>query len=212
MPLVLYEEILPATRLAVWKIEEEEAFFSGDLTLSPCESAQLAAIKGPRRLEFLAARQTVHRLSGLSSRLPLEKDANGKPFLPGTALQLSISHTTHYAAAFLGKVPVGVDIQCMVEKIERITPKFLNEEEKKQVGQHRLAHLHVCWCAKEALYKAYGQRGLDFRQHILLSPFDYAEEGGTLSGVVQKEGIAQKFTLFYTKIEHCMLVWAIQTP
>jgi len=169
-------------------------------------------MKGPKRLEFLAARQTAHYLSGLSARLPLEKDANGKPFLPGTTLHLSISHTARYAAAFLGKVPVGVDIQYMVEKIERIAPKFLNVEEKKQIGQHRLAHLHVCWCAKEALYKAYGQGGLDFRQHILLAPFDYAEEGGTLSGVVQKNGITQKFAIFYNKIADCMLAWAIQVP
>ena len=212
MPLVLYEETMPATRLGVWKIEEEEAFFRAALALSPSETAELAVVKGPKRLEFLAARQTVHLLSGFSQRLPLEKDANGKPFLPGIALHLSISHTTRYAAAFLGKDPVGVDIQYMVEKIERIAPKFLSEEEKNQVGQHRIAHLHVCWCAKEALYKAYGQRELDFRQHILLAPFDYAEEGGTLSGVVQKNGITQKFAIFYNKIADCMLAWAIQVP
>jgi 4'-phosphopantetheinyl transferase len=212
MPLVLYEETPPTTRLGVWRIEEEEAFFLTHLALSPSEAAQLAVMKGPKRLEFLAARQIVHLLSGFSTRLPLEKDHHGKPFLPGTALQVSISHTNRYAAAFFGKDPVGVDIQYMVEKIERIAPKFLNEEEKNQIGPHRLAHLHVCWCAKEALYKAYGQRGLDFRQHILLSPFDYAEGGGTLSGVVQKEDRTQKFTIFYAKIEDCVLVWAIQTP
>ena len=54
MPLVLYEETMPATRLGVWKIEEEEAFFRAALALSPSETAELAVVKGPKRLEFLA--------------------------------------------------------------------------------------------------------------------------------------------------------------
>ena len=51
----------------------------------------------------------------------------------------------------------------------------------------RLEHLHYYWGAKEALYKCYGRRRLDFKEHILIEPFEYAENGKTTGTVIKDD-------------------------
>ena len=46
----------------------------------------------------------------------------------------------------------------------------------------RMEHLSVYWGAKEALYKAYGRKKLEFKQHILVEPFKYNLKKGICKG------------------------------
>ena len=68
--------------------------------------------------------------------------------------------------------------------------------------------MHVYWGAKEALYKAYGRRQLDFCQHILIEPFEFNLEGGTCKGTVRKESFLKNFLLTYSLFKNYMLVYA----
>lgn len=210
MPLFLKKNDLGAA-IALWQITEPEAWFLANLALTAREEAQLAGIKGRKRTEWLAVRYLTHELSGMASRSPILKDDSGKPYLAHEGLHLSISHSGELAAALLAQLPAGIDIQRPVNKIERIAHKFLRPEEDASLSTtHRLLHLHVYWGAKEALYKAYGRRELDFRGHIAITPFHFEPEGGVFSGKVEKEGFTAQYDLRYEVVEGYVLVYGVE--
>jgi phosphopantetheinyl transferase (holo-ACP synthase) len=75
----------------------------------------------------------------------------------GPAPFSSLSHSGDYAAAAIGDVPVGVDVQVVRPLAERAAHLFLSDEEQKEMErctiEHRLLHF---FCAKEAAWKARG--------------------------------------------------------
>jgi 4'-phosphopantetheinyl transferase len=209
MPIVHQRKFSADSALAVWQIEEPEEWFLEKLQLQEAELAEFSVIKGERRREWLAGRQLAWDLSGHHQRPVLFKDQYGKPHLQGLPLHFSLSHTHQYVAAVMGPQLTGIDIQVLVAKIERIVPKFLHEEEQAFIStEHRLAQLHVCWGAKEAMYKAYGQRELTLRSDILIEPFAYQSSGGLARGLVSKGDYERRFDLVYELRGECMLVTA----
>jgi len=69
---------------------------------------------------------------------------------------------------------------------------------------HKIQHLYVCWCAKEAIYKCYGQKEVSFMDNILLHPFDFAEKG-TLQAKLHKGKIAKEYKVEYLQYEDYMI-------
>jgi 4'-phosphopantetheinyl transferase len=211
MPIYLHQHILPIGELGIWKIEESESFFRERLDLAPPERAQLEKIKGRRRTEWLAARQLVHYMSGREERSVFIKDSFGKPHLKDSTYQISISHSRDMAAAIAAPLPVGIDIQVVVEKIDRIAHKFMRAEEMASLqAATRIEHLHVYWGAKEALYKAYGRRELDFCGHIFIDPFSFQPGQGTIMGHIRKGDFTADYQLQYQQIDHFILVYGME--
>lgn len=211
MPLILHQHIEPEAELGTWRIEESETWFLARLDLAPAEQLQLAQIKGRRRVEWLAARQLVHQMSGRAQRGAFLKDEYGKPRLEGSSHHISISHSHELAAAIAAPVAAGVDIQYLVPKIGRLAYKFLRDEELASLREERrIEQLHVYWGAKEALYKAYGRRALDFRAHIHIAPFAYRPQGGACEGRVLKDDFEARFRVNYFSIGDYIMVYAMQ--
>lgn len=212
MPLHTHHSILRQGEYAIWTIEESEDFFREQLQLSPTELEQVNRIKGEgRRLEWLASRYLIHLMSGREQRGTLLKDEFGKPHLENSSFHISISHSNKKAAAIAAPFSVGIDLQKIVGKIERIAHKYMRTNEMESLQEAtRLEHLHVYWGAKEALYKAYGRKKLDFRTHILIEPFEYDLENGKASGIVQKGDFFQPFDLHYKLLNDFVLVYALE--
>ncbi len=211
MPIIFQKEFLPDGELGLWKIEENESYFLEKLDLSDVELEFLSTIKGHRKLEWLAGRYLVHYLSGRDVRALCLKDEFGKPYLKNSLYDISISHSREIAAVIAAPRLVGVDIQKVVEKIERIAEKFMRREELESLQAHsRLDHLHVYWGAKESLYKAYGRKQLDFKDHILIEPFYYEEFGGVCKGYVFKDDFEGSFNIHYQKMNDYILVSALE--
>lgn len=211
MPIFLHKNLKPSGELGLWTIEEEESWFLDQLSLSREEASQLSTIKGHRRVEWLAARMLVHHMSGRKRRGFFSKDGYGKPHLENSSFHISISHSRKIAAAIAAPQEVGIDIQQYVPKIERITNKFLNQEEISNLDpQYRIWHLHIYWSAKEALYKAYGRRQLNFCEHILIQDFPFSARGGVFRGSIQKDGLKQFYQLTYEFVENYALVYAVR--
>ena len=189
-------------QLGIWKIEEPERFFTERLVLAEVEQAELAPLRGRRRLEWLASRYLIHDLLSDEpewDRIPLRKDGFGKPHLYGSPLHLSFSHTHEWVAVIVSEVPVGIDIQVFVERIGRLKGKFMRAGELASlVEKTELEHLHFYWGAKEALYKAYGRRELDWREHILVKPFDYQKVTASF-GQVCKGDFCQNYELVFER-------------
>lgn len=211
MPLYLHENLEVEGEIGLWRVEESEDWFFGQLELNLVEQSQLDTIKGRRRTEWLAARYLVHQMSGRKKRGVFLKDEFGKPYLENSSYQISISHSHDMAAAIAAPSSVGIDVQFVVPKIERIAFKFMRPVEMASLKETtRIEHLHVYWGAKEALYKAYGRRQLDFCEHIHITPFSYDPSGGHFKGKVEKDTYQAYYHLNYQIDGDYILVYAIQ--
>lgn len=167
MPLFFQHTINQNTRLAIWKIEEEESFFLSKVPVK-------RDVSHPhKRLQHLAGR---YLLPLLFDDFPLEEILiadTRKPFLPDEKYHFSISHCGDFAAAVASsKQRVGIDIELVTATVEKIQHKFLNEDERPYdipglKGNREL--LTILWSAKEAVFKWYGNGEVDFRKHILLN-------------------------------------------
>lgn len=195
-------------QLVIWKIEESEHFFKSQLALSVQQSQELDKKHQKRRLEWLASR---HLIQKMSQGVPYEVDEYGKPYFPNLPLHLSISHSGKFAAVATHHQSLGIDIQKITPKINRIAHKFLRAEEKECLSEtHSLEHIHVFWGAKEALYKAYGKKELDFRAHIFIEPFSFSKAGDNIQGSVQKGDYRADFNIRYELFDDYMLVYGIE--
>jgi len=211
MPLFLHKCLPEKGELGLWKIEEEEAFFLNKLNLIEEELEQVNQIKGRGRLEWLSSRWLLHTMSGRETRGICLKDEYGKPYLKDSAFQISISHSWGIAAIMAAPYIIGLDIQKYVPKITRIAHKFMREEEEAStIATTRIEHLHIYWGAKEALYKAYGRKQLDFQKHIFIEPFSFNLKKGTCKGRIHKNNYQKKFDIFYEKIEDYYLVYGLE--
>ena len=170
MALFYQHTINLGTKLAVWRIEEPEAFFLEKVPLKRDVSHPY------KRLQHLAGR---YLLPTLFEDFPLEEILiadTKKPFLEDEKYHFSISHCGNYAAAIASDHQrVGVDIELVTPRIKTIGHKFLNENENIFLDNYQhLPGLHlelmtILWSVKEALFKWYGNGLVDFRQHMQLS-------------------------------------------
>lgn len=203
--------------MGIWEISEQEEFFLSQLQLHAEEQDELAQIKGRRRVEWLASRYLVHLMlvdigeSDLEQRIPLLKDEFGKPHLHGSGYYLSFSHSHSRVAVILAPVLTGIDIQAFVPKIHVIEHRLLSRTETASLREAtRPEHLHLYWGAKESLYKAYGRRELDFRKHLLIAPFEFQSESGSMWGRVHKDDYCRDFQLHYEIDGKYFLVWCVE--
>lgn len=210
MPLILKRNINEFGVYAIWKMEESERFFLDSLKLTLTEKIKLQKLKGNRRREWLVGRWLLHQLTGGKSRIECLVDEFGKPYLKNRQYEISISHSRELVAVYIDGVNVGVDIQKIVEKVERIAHKYMRPVETKSLRKAtRVEHLHIYWGAKEALYKAYGKKELDYQKHLHVKPFKYEEKGMT-TAVVKKGDFRANFNVYFEKLDNFMFVYVVE--
>jgi 4'-phosphopantetheinyl transferase len=208
MPLVLE---LASPALLVWRVDETEPYWEQRLLFSPAMQEEWARCHPSQRREWLATRWLAARLAGKNPP-PYRKDPFGKPLGEDGEGQFSFSHTRGWAAVTRSESSVGVDIQTLEEKTLRISRKFMLPEEIDRAMENPRTHaacVHVHWGAREAVYKAYGQRGLDFRADMLLEPFRYDPSGGRIQILVRKEGREWAYRAHYLPLGDVMLAYAV---
>lgn len=201
MPVVFSKKIDDQTMLSVWKIEETEVQLLSGLQLKQHELDLIATLSnGKRALHWLSTRLLLRTMLNTADYIDCKMDEHGKPFLVNSNTHISLSHSYDYAAVIISKdKKVGVDIELIKIKIKSIKHKFLSDIElaQKQIGDNTDG-LYVCWCAKEAIYKWYGKKGLEFKQHIHIKPFKLKAEG-SLNALVELPEGSKELTVNYFK-------------
>lgn len=201
MPIVFNRKIDDQTILAVWKIEETEEQLLASLQLKQHELDVIASLSnGKRALHWLGTRVLLRTMLNTADYIDCRMDDHGKPYLVNSDTHISLSHSYDYAAVIVGKdKKVGVDIELIKHKIKSIKHKFLSDVElaQKQIGDNTDG-LYVSWCAKEAIYKWHGKKGLEFKQHIHIKPFKLKKEGSLQALVDLPEG-TRELTVSYFK-------------
>lgn len=201
MPVIYNKDIDTQTSLALWKIEEPEEVLLAGLQLKQHELDFLASLNnGKRLLHWLSTRLLLRTMLNTADYIDCRMDGHGKPYLVNSDYSISLSHSYDYAAVMIGKDrSVGVDIELIKPKIHRIQQKFLSSSELEQLDvKDNTDGLYVCWCVKEAVYKWYGKKGLEFRKHIHIQPFELKNEGTLTVIVILPEG-QRTLTVSYIK-------------
>jgi len=208
MPVILNKIIDEHTRLAVWKIEEtEEELFRG-LQLKTHELDFIASLNnGKRLLHWLSTRLLLRTMLQTSDYIDSRMDDQGKPYLVNGDYQISFSHSFDYASVMISKnKQVGVDIELIKDKIQKIKNKFLKPSELSGLhDRDNTLALYICWCAKEAIYKWYGKKGLEFKKHIDILPFVPQNEGVVRAKAVLPEGEVMLEVPYFKVEENYML-------
>jgi len=212
MPVVFSKNIDEDTILGVWKIEETEQQLMAGLQLKQHELDVISSLgNDKRRLHWLSTRVLLRTMLNTSEYIDCRMDEHGKPYLPNLKYHISLSHSYDYAAVIIGKSRlVGVDIELIKHKIKSIKHKFLSDLElaQKNVGDNTEG-LYVCWCAKEAIYKWNGRKGLEFKKDIHIKPFKLKMPGKLQVLVDLPEG-SRELSVDYFKIgEDYMLGYVV---
>jgi 4'-phosphopantetheinyl transferase len=184
MPLERFYES-PDAIWGFWKVVEDEKSLAAEI---PMETVSETITSSFKRLEFLAGRALIQALLRKWD-LPypgLKKDSFGKPFLQNSLIQMSLSHSYPYVAAILHRTQnVGIDLEQPKDKLLKIAPRVLAADELADAGADVIKHC-VYWCAKEALIKIYGRKGLKLSQNFLVGPFQLYKNGDLVGRILAK--------------------------
>jgi phosphopantetheinyl transferase len=210
MPLYKTINYSPTTQILIWKITEslEELFVK-------------VALKEKTQVRLNKMKSEMHQRAFLSVRLLLKEagytdfelhyDEFGKPyFLDGK--HVSITHSHHFSAIIISDETVGIDIEMQREKILRFADKFVNETELNRLKsfdlQDYIKKLTIKWGAKEAIFKIRNEKGISFKDHIQVNPFEIEDQKTT--AILEIENIKQQFSIHFEEFEGFTLVYAFE--
>ncbi len=169
MPMVYQQNINPSTRLGVWHIAEPESFFIEQVPV------QRNITHPHKRLQHLAGRLLLKELYPNFPYGLIRIADTRKPFLENEAYHFSISHCGDYAAVIVSSENrVGVDVELISSKVEKVKHKFLSATEQELLHElvqgnplgHHTKFLTLAWSIKESLFKWYGDGAMDFIEHL----------------------------------------------
>jgi 4'-phosphopantetheinyl transferase len=210
MPLIETINVEDKARIGIWKIEESYEELKWQLQWGQRDLEQFKAIKDEQRaIHWLSSRVLLRQMLNTDKFIDLQTDEYGKRFLANFDSQLSISHSGDLVAVILSGNKVGIDLQRIDQKIEPLAQKFISKKEWEEIEKdHLLERIHIYWCGKEALYKLYGKRKLDFRENLYIHPFNWSETGIT-TGQISKADFKKEFPLYFRKMDNYILAYAV---
>jgi 4'-phosphopantetheinyl transferase len=141
---------------------------------------------------------------------PVELDYTslGKPFIVGRKAHISISHSHDRLAIIVNSLAeTGVDIELIRDKVLKIKNKFLSEKELTDVNDN-VEKMIIYWACKEALYKIYGLKEVEFIANLLIQDFKL-EPSGEIIGEIKMGNFNKKYLLHYEKLDDYMLVYVL---
>jgi phosphopantetheinyl transferase len=181
MPLYKERSIGDYSKTAIWKVEEEEAFFMDQTGLTSDKK------NGVKRLEHLAGRFLLQYLLPQLDFATIGISPLGKPYLTDNSLHFSITHSFPYIGVAIDfEKEIGIDVQTIQERIHRIQHKFLSAQEQL-ITQNETGKITLAWAAKEAAFKRYGLGAVDFIQHMPITEMVFGEKEATLKMAFSKE-------------------------
>lgn len=203
MPFIPLKPENPNISLAMWKVEEDEDFFRSRLNIYENEEQILSRISHPhKRLEWLSSRLCLKELLNITHRVESLNETTGKPYLSDNSFNISYSHSNLYSGAIAStRIPVAMDLEDLSKKRnDRTRFLFMQPEELEwfdKLGDRKLFFL--IWSSKETLYKIYGNRGLVFKQDLLIrseTPEELRSEG-EISGIIDVNGSRKLYEIHY---------------
>jgi phosphopantetheinyl transferase len=162
--IIFQTQIPPDVIVAVWQITENEEFFWNYLQLLVEDELKIKNMKLLQvRLQKLACRAALAELLSTHT-IDITYSERGQPLFSN--FHISFSHTKNSVAVALASIPVGIDIEELTPRILPLYPRFMSQEEIVDCDVSNLQELYYYWCAKEAMYKWYAAKNLDFVEDL----------------------------------------------
>jgi len=163
-----------------------------------------------RKIESLSVRALLQQMTHSNARIVYHDDSR-KPHLEDKTYNISLTHSNNYTAILLNKTKsVGIDVEFMSHNIERVSHKFINDNEYiTDNPQFRHAHLYVHWCAKEALYKICNKVDINFHENLTIKPFEL-DTHGQITGIVKNETCSEEIWMYYMIENNYVLAYCMK--
>jgi phosphopantetheinyl transferase len=166
-------QLKAATRLGIWKLEEPVAFFLNQI---PFDEPYFASIHHPeKQLEFAGSRFLAAYLSGNLNAALIYKNEFRLPYFKNLPLQVSLSHTHGFTAAIVSAYKqVGIDIEKVDARMNRVRKRFLNDHELPiHLSEVELVQIARCWCVKEAVFKCLQEHNITFITDFVIEKWEH---------------------------------------
>jgi len=205
MALISKDNIAHKTTLGIWKKEEPLELLESVYFLNKDEEIEYAKISNEaRKKEWLTTRILLTEL--LEKRIQILYSEHRKPYIENHTSNISISHSRNFVAIIISaEYLIGIDVENISNRIEKVKHKFLNTEELEWCAT--LDQLTACWSAKEAIFKIY-EKELDFRD-MIIAPFELNNFKGRFKASVIKKGKEGVYSINYQLIENDILTYTL---
>jgi len=205
-----FKKKLDRAALGVWEITESVEQLLNGVNLSEKELLHYSYLRSDsRRKQWLSYRLVLPHIVNIGELTGIEYDEHGKPYLNNGIRHISISHSGKFSALIASPTsPVGIDIEQLNPKIFKIAHKFLNNSELRIVfSKNAMEGLFVIWAAKEALFKLFGNRNLQFKDNITIHPFEFEGEG-IITGEINNQEETTIYQLHYMMLQDYVMVFS----
>jgi 4'-phosphopantetheinyl transferase EntD len=121
----------------------------------------------------------------MGTNFAIENDVYGKPWPINKTGFISISHSANWVAfCFHPNQPMGIDVETTRPQLAKVAPRILHQSELSYLekSQDKQRTLQLFWGGKEALYKAYGKKNLEFSTQLVLSEIE--DESDSFNGEI----------------------------
>lgn len=147
----------------------------------------------------------------LKKAIPIHYDYNGKPYLKDDSKHISISHSFGKLVIIVNEhQKTGIDIEIIRDKVLNVKHKFLSLSELEDAGED-IEKLLIYWSAKETLYKIYGVKEINFKEHLSVQPFIRYLSGIIFGSIKLSNNDIKQFELHYRLIENYVIVYCVKS-
>ncbi len=209
MPLINIREIENDCLIGIWHITE--SLNKTDISFLHHDKYLKSINIESRKMASIAARMLIKQMLAhwKEPYRGLFKNENGEPGLEDCDFKVSLSHSGDYAMAIINKdKKVGIDIELIKEKILRIAHRVFSANEIEMAGED-IEKLTLLWCAKEALYKMYGDKKLSFRDNIFINLLAF-NRVGEISGEIKFNEYQQIYKIHFEKFGDYIMAYSYQ--
>ena len=213
MPLFKVVSLPNNTKLYLWKITEDLAFFQDQITLKDSSQERLNSMKSESHQKgFLAVRMLLKH-NGYSD-FDLFYDQFGKPHIKPQAcgirdIEISISHSNDFSALAISDKKIGLDVEQLKEKILKIAPRFLDISHLENLShEEKIKKATVIWGIKESIFKLKNEAGISFPNHIFEDDFIFEDKKATAT--LKFNNQEETFKFEFDSIEEYIFVCAFE--
>jgi 4'-phosphopantetheinyl transferase len=206
MPQIFTTGLQPSGNLLLWQVDEELTWFKDQLDLVPSlwveyESIWIEAIQH----RWLASRYAVQQVTQ-QSPLELFKDQSGKPYLGVERKPLSLSHCEGFVASIHSDVSVGIDVERISSRVQKIKNYFMRDEELNLLGEEN-EQLILAWSAKESIYKWLGEKHLGYKSQLWIRSIDFLAQSMVIEINTKQKSLIQKVSFLHDSEK--VLTWTV---
>lgn len=172
MPQIFSKSLHPSGNLLLWQTEEESDWFKEQLNLVPSLWEEYESLMNEKiRYRWLASRYVVQQVSQ-QSPLELIKDQSGRPYCGVERKPLGLSHCEGFVTAIHADVSVGIDVERISSRVQKIRNYFMRDVELDLMGEENDA-LILAWSAKESIFKWFGEKHLGYKSQLCIRSIDF---------------------------------------